>query len=249
MIGSSERYCKNCEYELNGSFCENCGQRASIGKITFKETFQDFINAVFSVDAPLILTLKMLVVNPGKLFREYLSGKRKAYYKPVPFFILTTIVYVVVRVLLNFDPTEGMIMAGGSEKVNDLVFKNAGVYMSENMNNFLFVFVFTFGFIIKVFFFKKYKFAEYIAISFYAIGIYILILTLSIVGLKYASPIYRSIPFLLMLIYIVFALISFFQNKNILTIVKIFLAYFFAIIFYTIISFGISLLIIWMKTN
>ena len=37
----------------------------------------------FSVNAPLLVTLKYLCIHPGKLFREFIAGKRKTYYKPV----------------------------------------------------------------------------------------------------------------------------------------------------------------------
>ncbi|NOX46877.1 MAG: DUF3667 domain-containing protein [Chlorobi bacterium] len=42
----------------------------------------------FALEGPFWLTIKLLFVNPGKLFREYIAGKRKAYYKSVAFFFL-----------------------------------------------------------------------------------------------------------------------------------------------------------------
>ncbi len=69
--------CRNCGTSLNGNYCINCGQKASVHKITFRETFRDFIDAVFSVNSPLWYTFKLLIRNPGKLFKEYIDGKRK----------------------------------------------------------------------------------------------------------------------------------------------------------------------------
>ena len=95
--------CKNCGHLTQINYCSFCGQRTSVNKVTLSETFHDFVNAIFSVNAPFFITTKLLFVNPGKLFREYLAGKRKAYYKPVAFFILITIIYVVILQILDFN--------------------------------------------------------------------------------------------------------------------------------------------------
>ncbi|MBT8208971.1 MAG: DUF3667 domain-containing protein, partial [Eudoraea sp.] len=76
----------------------------AISKVTFGETFRDLVDALFSVNAPLLITLKGLLKNPGKLLRSYLAGQRKRYYKPVAFFVLTTILYILIRTLIGFDP-------------------------------------------------------------------------------------------------------------------------------------------------
>ena len=63
--------CKNCGVTIIGNYCENCGQKAKIGKVTFQETFQDIFNAIFAIDAPFITTLKMLIIN---MFNTFLGG-------------------------------------------------------------------------------------------------------------------------------------------------------------------------------
>jgi hypothetical protein len=48
--------------------------------------------------------------------------------------------------------------------------------------------------------------------------------------------------------YVIYALTSLFQTKDLLTIIKIVFVYFFAIIFYLVLGYGISLLIVWIKS-
>lgn len=242
-----EVICKNCGSSTQGKYCHNCGQRTSINKVTFKETFQDFVDTVFSVNSPLLLTLKLLLTNPGKLFREYLSGKRKTYYKPVPFFILISVVFVLIKALINFDPLQGVVMVGGKELDMNL-FNNAAIFMAKNANNIIFIFVFTFSVMIKLFFYKKYAFAEFIAVSFYVIGFYTIITTALMFFMKYVNSQLKMLPFMLMAIYVIYALTSFFKTRSFLTIIKAIVAYFFAVIFYIILGYGISLLIVWLKT-
>lgn len=239
--------CKNCETETTSEYCPNCGQRTAIHKVTLNETFQDVINGLFSLDAPLWMTVKTLVVNPGKLFRDFLSGKRKTYYKPVSFFILTTIIFVLTKALLNYDPMQNIAQAQ-HESLDISLFNKAGIFMAENINNIIFTFVFSLALMLKVFFYKAYSLAEYLAVSFYMVGFYIIITTLMMFGLKFGNPQYKMLPFILMFIYVLYALLSFFQKKNILTVFKFFLVYFFALIFYMVLGYGISFLIVWLKS-
>jgi hypothetical protein len=240
--------CKNCNQSIKSNYCENCGQRTSINKVTFKETFQDFVDMVFSVNAPLMLTLKMLIVNPGKLFREYLAGKRKKFYKPVAFFILTTIVFVLLKALLNFDPMANMAVAGDMH-LNQSLFNDAGIYMAKNSNNFIFIFVFSFAIMVKMFFYKKYSFVEYLAISFYIIGFYVVITTVLMPWLKYLGPKYNMISMVFMFFYVIYAMLSFFKKIIIGTIFKIFMAFFISLILYMFFGYGTSFLIVWLKTQ
>ena len=239
--------CKNCNSEVNSNYCHNCGQRTSIHKVTFSETFQDVINSMFSIDAPLWVTIKTLILNPGKLFRDYLSGKRKTYYKPVTFFILTTIVFVLVKALLNYDPMQNMVRV--QQKSIDMnLFYDAGIYMAKNINNIIFTFVFSFAVMTKLFFYKKYSLAEYVAVSFFVVGFYMIITTVSMSLLQFGVAQLRMAPFILMFFYVIYALTSLFQTKDLLTIIKIVFVYFFAIIFYLVLGYGISLLIVWIKS-
>lgn len=242
--------CKNCDSKTNGNYCHSCGQITSVDKVTFKETFQDFIDSIFSVNAPLLITLKLLVVNPGKLFKEFLSGKRKTYYKPVPFFILTTIVFILMRNLLNFDDLSHMVHVGvDSDKISSLS-NLASKFMAENINNILFVFVFSFGLIIKFFFRKNYTLVEYFTVSFYIMGFYTLITTATTVIMFYfnfSSPRLKSIPIILVGLYVVYGITSLF-GISFKTILKSLLAYVISFVLYAILGYGLSFFIVWLKS-
>ena len=245
--GTKPTYCKNCQNNLIDNYCGKCGQKSSVNKITFKETFHDFMDTVFSVNAPLWITLKLLILSPGRLFREYLNGRRKRYYKPVAFFILTTIVYLVLRSLINYDPMENEFIKQEGV-INTTLFIKAGKFMVANINNIMFFLVFTLGFFFKLFFNKRNSLAEFIAISFYLVGVYTIIGTLVMFYLKYVNPQFKMLPILVFSIYVLYAFISFLKTKNIGAIIKIMIAFFLSFIFYTILGYALSLLIVWLKT-
>lgn len=242
----TQNICNNCHQEVIGDFCHHCGQRSGLGKITFKETFQDFVDMMFSVNAPLIKTQKLLITNPGKLLREYLSGKRKTYYKPVSFFIIATVIYIILRSLIQYDPMVGAV-ANSPKNFESSLFMKAGKYMVTNINNIMFLYVFTMALFLKTFFSRRNSFAEYVAIAFYLVGIYSIIGTIAMFYLKYVDPRYKMIPMLIFAFYMIYALTSYFKSKSFLTILKLLFTYLLSFAFYAGLGYALSFLIVWLK--
>ena len=160
---STSSICKNCGNSVSVAYCERCGQRISVGKVTFTETFQDIVDAVFSVNAPLVRTLKALFSHPGRMFREFLEGRRKHYYKPVAFFILCTVLYLVIRSLIGFDPFTNIqsVDVTGEDPSEHVMFRGRE-FMLANIDKMLFFFVFTLAGFLKLFFYRKNTFAEFV---------------------------------------------------------------------------------------
>lgn len=231
---------------MNGTYCPNCGQRSSIHKVTFKETFQDFVDAIFSVDAPFFNTIKWLFVNPGKLFREYLDGKRKRYYKPVAFFILMTIMYLVIRSLINYDPFANTTLTVEDDTQRQLLIE-ARNYMLLNIDKLLFVFVFALGLLLKIFFWRKQSLAEFFAISFYLAAVYTMFTILNMIVIHFVNPGIQYLAMVVMLVYFCYAMVRFFRKRIWLVILKSVFIFLVGFIGYGLTAFGISFLIIYLK--
>ncbi len=79
--------CKNCNHilENDAQFCDNCGGKIIVQRITFKQLFLEFFINVFGVDSKFFLTLRKMVTNPDEVINEYLSGVRKRYVNPFAF--------------------------------------------------------------------------------------------------------------------------------------------------------------------
>lgn len=246
IVETNSTYCKNCGTEVSKGYCPNCGQRTSIYKVTFKETFQDFIDAVFSVDAPFFNTIKWLFVNPGKLFREYLEGKRKRYYKPVAFFILMTIVYLVIRSLINYDPFANTTLAVEDDTQRQLL-TQARNYMLLNIDKLLFVFVFTLSLLLKLFFWRKHSLAEFFAVSFYLTAVYTILTTLNMFVIHFINPGIQYLAMFAMLLYFCYAMLRFFSRRKWLVLLKSIFIFIVGFSSYGLTAFGISFLIIYLK--
>jgi len=90
--------CLNCETELEGNFCVECGQRATSKRFTVKTLWDsEFLEQNFSLTRGLPKTLLSLLYRPGKLAREYVAGKRKRYFPFVGLFLLLAAADAVIR--------------------------------------------------------------------------------------------------------------------------------------------------------
>ena len=90
-----KKLCKNCNSELVGLYCSECGQK-NIENFTFTELVKDFFDNIFSLDSRLFQTLKFLIIRPGFLTNEYWSGKRITYLPPFRLYLLTSILFFFI---------------------------------------------------------------------------------------------------------------------------------------------------------
>ncbi|MGB5437603.1 MAG: DUF3667 domain-containing protein [Maribacter sp.] len=244
---ANRKYCKNCGNLASGKYCQDCGQRTTVHRVTFRETFEDFIESVFTVNAPFFLTLKGLALNPGKLFADFLSGKRKTYYKPVAFFVLTTIVYLLIRSIIDFDPFQDSSVIAVDENQGTQLITLARNYMLLNINKLLFILVFTLAMFLKLFFYKIHSLSEFLVVSFYLTGVYTIFTTLNMFYIEYIDSKFQAWGILFMGAYFVFAMVSFINKKRIWVVLKSIPVFFLAYVFYMVLAFVFSYVIVSFK--
>jgi hypothetical protein len=81
--------CNNCQYSFDGKYCNNCGQKASVGRLHLHDLCHESLHAFTHADKGIFKLLKDLLVRPGDAYRKYFSGHRASYFNPVLFFLLT----------------------------------------------------------------------------------------------------------------------------------------------------------------
>jgi Protein of unknown function (DUF3667) len=116
--------CKNCESILYGKFCSNCGQKVynerdkSLSSIS-----EEVIHFMTHFDGKFLNTLKTIYRYPGKLSLDYSNGIRQKYYKPISFYLLIVILYLL------FPLVGGMNMEMKYYKTTPIV----GEYISKQI--------------------------------------------------------------------------------------------------------------------
>jgi len=119
--------------------------------------------------------------------------------------------------------------------------------MLLNIDKLLFVFVFTMGVFLKLFFYRKRSLAEFLAISFYLIAIYTILTTLNMFYIRYIDAGMQYLAILVMMIYFCYAMISFFKKRKILVLFKSLIVFNAGFIAYGLLAFAVSLLIVYLK--
>lgn len=95
--------CINCKAEVHSKFCPNCGQKADVKRIDFKEGWLDFWSRVYGLDGMLPNTLRDLTQRPGAVTKAFIEGNRTKYYGPVGYFFIMISMVLIVISLLNID--------------------------------------------------------------------------------------------------------------------------------------------------
>ena len=86
----SYSHCLNCGTELTGMYCHKCGQQASPPMPKALQFVKDYIKTILCIDRRSLPTLTNMLFHPGRLVKEYCSGRYSSYAHPMTlhFFIL-----------------------------------------------------------------------------------------------------------------------------------------------------------------
>lgn len=100
---SSDLKCLNCQraIEVSDKFCSKCGQENRSLKISFWELLTEFLSSNFNFDTKLGRTLVDLLFKPGEITKQFNSGKRVRYVKPLQMYLFVSFIYFL---LVGLDP-------------------------------------------------------------------------------------------------------------------------------------------------
>ena len=93
--------CHTCGREFQGNYCPCCGQSARIGRYSFKNALLLFLDVWGVGNRGMFRTLRDLILRPGYLIRDYISGMQMAYYPPFKLLFWLTAFLLVVESGVN----------------------------------------------------------------------------------------------------------------------------------------------------
>ena len=83
--------CANCGTEFQSNYCPICGQKSGVGPVCWK-TVRQGLMVIWGMDSrSLLFTLVQLLLRPGYLISDYISGKRQASFPPVKMLLIVAI--------------------------------------------------------------------------------------------------------------------------------------------------------------
>lgn len=101
--------CKNCGNSFSGKFCNNCGEKVYTEKDrSVKHILSDGLHFITHLEGSFFNTVIILFKKPGKFSLDYCNGVRKKYFKPLSFFLLLVILYLLFPIFpgLNSSPSD-----------------------------------------------------------------------------------------------------------------------------------------------
>lgn len=96
--------CLNCERSIEGeNFCPSCGQENTDQIVSTRHLLRDVVDEFLKFDSKLFITVKMLLLKPGRLTQDYLEGKRARYITPLRLYFTISALFFLVYSWSGWD--------------------------------------------------------------------------------------------------------------------------------------------------
>lgn len=95
--------CLNCGMPLlqNENFCSYCGQKNTTCKLSIGNYLNKLVSGILSYDSQFWTTFIPLLIKPGKVAKEYISGKRVKYVNPFQLYLHISIIFFLILGISN----------------------------------------------------------------------------------------------------------------------------------------------------
>src|SRR5690349_10493273 len=81
--------CLNCEAQYVGSYCPQCGQKKSLGRLRLKPLLKE----VVETEHGFFHTLVDLTIRPRQMIQSYLNGRRSRYVTAFKYTLFMALVF------------------------------------------------------------------------------------------------------------------------------------------------------------
>jgi hypothetical protein len=93
--------CPNCSTPLSRRYCPQCGQKIGDINPTIHDLLHDVVHEFLHVDSKIFRTVKLLLLKPGFLTREYFNGRRVRYVSPIRVYLVFSVIYFAAAALVE----------------------------------------------------------------------------------------------------------------------------------------------------
>ena len=92
-----DHVCASCGTSFQGNYCPRCGQSAKIGRFSVKKAILLFLDVWGLGNRGMFRSIRDLVLRPGYMIRDYISGMQSAYFPPFKMFFLLAALALVIE--------------------------------------------------------------------------------------------------------------------------------------------------------
>ena len=164
--------CLNCGAELQGAFCHVCGQKATAHHLSVHDVTHDAVHEFLHLDGKILQTMKLLLLRPGQLTKEFIEGRRVRYISPIRLYLTWSVIFFALTAI---TPAKDRIIKIGpgrdtaqSERAkSDREAEKLGQEILHTLPRVMFVLMPVFGLLTWVFYRKQQP--HYVAHLYYSI--------------------------------------------------------------------------------
>jgi Protein of unknown function (DUF3667) len=124
---SENTACRNCNTPRSGSFCPNCGQRHIDLERPMTQLIGEVLNESLDIDGRAFRTLRILLLQPGVLTREFLAGRRRTFTSPLRLYLVISAAFFV---LLAWLAARGVLLDPG-QTINEDAARQSQIFSNE----------------------------------------------------------------------------------------------------------------------
>lgn len=195
-------HCLNCETEVVGKYCHNCGQPTTTHRLSLKHFLaHDLLHGFFHLDKGILYTMKNILLRPGFLAKEYIAGKRAGHFNIATLLLLTVGAFLFILSLKHLSVPE--LRVDG---------KNAATFVAFVIHNSKWLLLLIIPISAKaskdIFTRLKYNITEHLVINafFFAGVFFIMLVCLGFYFIPYLNNIFIiAIEFVAIVAYLIFA--------------------------------------------
>ena len=225
MNFSEKNECLNCGASLTTDFCGNCGQKKA-QRISISLLLKIMQQGIIEFKSPFLVTFLGLFTNPGRVYREYLDGRRATYFNPIrySFWLITIALFVAAYFQTSIINLDTFIKETNTKSIPVSALELEDI-LSSSVIYITFIHAFVCALFLKLFFRKeKYSISEwYIPCLLNFSQIFIVAIGLIFIG-YYGSIKGQIFYSVCSTLYFIWGLSHLFEKRTWLTYLKVFAA-------------------------
>lgn len=97
LTSTEMHHCECCDRDFTGNYCPYCAQKAGTGRITWKGVHSGILDIWGLGTRSLPFTLWQLLLRPGYLIADYISGRRQYSFPPVKMLFIMAVIVAVTE--------------------------------------------------------------------------------------------------------------------------------------------------------
>ncbi|WP_233602987.1 DUF3667 domain-containing protein [Pedobacter sp. KBW06] len=212
--------CLNCKKPVDGNFCCNCGQPLKTKRVD-KHYILHEIQHILHFEKGILYTVKELLIRPGQSIKEFITANRSRLVKPIIFIIVCSLIYSMIDHFFHIE--EGYVghqytQKGATAYISHWIQNHYG-YANIIMGLFI-------AFWLKLFFGKSgYNFFEILILLCFVMGMGMLVSSVFAVFEGLTKLKVKAISDLTSVLYCVWAIGRFFDQKKVKSYLKVLLCY------------------------